>query len=99
MVHQHFMLIPPLTVAQNVCIGLRSAGYPFPNLRRVASDIRRLAGQYGLQVDPDVKVSQLSVGAQQRVEIVKALYRGAELLILDEPTSVLTPRKRKASLA
>ena len=53
MVHQHFMLIPPLTVAQNVCIGLRSAGYPFPDLRRVAGDIRHLASQYGLQVDPD----------------------------------------------
>ncbi len=93
MVHQHFMLIPPLTVAQNVCIGLRSAGYPFPDLKRVSADIRSLADQFGLQVDPDQRVSQLSVGAQQRVEILKALYRGAEILILDEPTSVLTPQE------
>ena len=93
MVHQHFMLIPTLTVAQNVCIGLRSAGFPFPNLRQVAEDIRKLANQYNLRIDPQVKVSQLSVGAQQRVEIIKALYRGAEMLILDEPTSVLTPQE------
>jgi ABC-type uncharacterized transport system ATPase subunit len=93
MVHQHFMLIPPLTVAQNICIGLRSAGYPFPDLKRVASEIRQLAAKYGLHVDPMARVAQLSVGAQQRVEILKALYRGAELLILDEPTSVLTPQE------
>jgi simple sugar transport system ATP-binding protein len=99
MVHQHFMLIPPLTVAQNVCIGLRSAGYPFPDLRRVATEIRSLASRYGLQVEPDQRVAQLSVGAQQRVEILKALYRGAELLILDEPTSVLTPQETEGLFA
>lgn len=93
MVHQHFMLIPTLTVAQNVCLGLKSAGYPFPNLRKVAAEISQLAEKYNLGIDPDVKVSLLSVGAQQRVEIIKTLYRGARLLVLDEPTSVLTPQE------
>ena len=93
MVYQHFMLIPTLTVAQNVCIGLRSAGYPFPDLKKVSKKIRELSEKYNLHVDPEVKVSQLSVGVQQRVEIIKALYRGAKLLILDEPTSVLTPQE------
>lgn len=93
MVHQHFMLIPTLTVAQNVCIGLPSAGFPFPNLERVSEEIRHMARLHHLQVDPGAKVAQLSVGAQQRVEIIKALYRGAKVLILDEPTSVLTPQE------
>ncbi|MCC6168009.1 MAG: ABC transporter ATP-binding protein [Caldilineaceae bacterium] len=93
MVHQHFMLIPPLTVVQNVCIGLRRAGYPFPNLGAMAAEIRSLADRYGLQVDPEARVDQLSVGAQQRVEIVKALVRGADLLVLDEPSAVLTPQE------
>lgn len=93
MVYQHFMLIPTLTVAQNVCIGLRSAGYPFPDLKKVSMKIRELSNQYNLLVDPESKVSQLSVGVQQRVEIIKALYRGAKLLVLDEPTSVLTPQE------
>lgn len=93
MVHQHFMLIPPLTVVQNVCIGLHRAGYPFPNLSAMAAEIRSLAGRYGLQVDPEARVDQLSVGAQQRVEIVKALVRGADLLVLDEPSAVLTPQE------
>ncbi|HEX2978659.1 MAG TPA: ABC transporter ATP-binding protein [Anaerolineaceae bacterium] len=93
MVHQHFMLIPTLTVAENVCLGLKSVGYPFPNLRKVRSEVTELAEKYGLGIDPQVKVADLSVGAQQRVEIIKALYRGARLLILDEPTSVLTPQE------
>jgi simple sugar transport system ATP-binding protein len=93
MVHQHFMLIPTLTVVQNVCIGLRRAGYPFPKLRQAADEILALAAQYKLQVDPEARVDRLSVGEQQRVEIVKALYRGAELLVLDEPTAVLTPQE------
>ena len=93
MVYQHFMLIPTLTVAQNVCIGLRSAGYPFPDLKKVSNKIRELSKKYNLHVDPEAKVSRLSVGVQQRVEIIKALYRGAKLLILDEPTSVLTPQE------
>lgn len=93
MVHQHFMLIPTLTVAQNVSLGLKSVGYPFPNLRKVEAEISALAEKYGLGIDPQIKVAELSVGAQQRVEIIKALFRGAHLLILDEPTSVLTPQE------
>lgn len=93
MVHQHFMLIPTLTVAQNVCIGLRSAGFPFPDLKRVSAEIRKLVERFSFHVNPDARVADLSVGAQQRVEIIKTLYRGANLLILDEPTSVLTPQE------
>ncbi|MCC6802825.1 MAG: ABC transporter ATP-binding protein [Anaerolineae bacterium] len=93
MVHQHFMLIPSLTVAQNLCVGLRSARNFFPDLRRVSREMRDLAGRYQLDVDPDERVANLSVGQQQRVEIIKALYRGARLLVLDEPTAVLTPQE------
>lgn len=91
MVHQHFMLIPPFSVAENVMLGLPSSRAPFLDTGRVANKIRELAEQYDLKVDPEAEVWQLSVGAQQRVEIIKALYRGAELLVLDEPTAVLTP--------
>jgi ABC-type uncharacterized transport system ATPase subunit len=93
MVHQHFMLIPSLTVAQNACIGLHSAGRFFPNLKRVAHEMRELAQRYRFEIDPDERVGNLSVGQQQRVEIIKALYRGARLLVLDEPTAVLTPQE------
>lgn len=93
MVHQHFMLIPTLTVAQNVCIGLRSAGYPFPDYKKITAKINELSEQYQLKVNPVARVADLSVGEQQRVEIIKTLYRGAKLLILDEPTSVLIPQE------
>jgi general nucleoside transport system ATP-binding protein len=93
MVHQHFMLIPTLTVAQNVCIGLRSEGFPFPDYRRVSARLERLSEEYQLKVNPAARVSDLSVGEQQRVEIIKTLYRGARLLVLDEPTSVLIPQE------
>lgn len=92
MVHQHFMLIPTLTVAQNVALGLQSKEF-FPDLGKVGEGISSLADQYNLQVDPGALVASLSVGEQQRVEIIKALYRGARLLVLDEPTSVLTPQE------
>lgn len=95
MVHQHFMLISPFTVAENVMLGLKSARAPFLDTKNTAFKCRELASQYDLNLDPDAPVWQLSVGAQQRVEIIKALYRGAELLVLDEPTSVLTPGETK----
>ncbi len=93
MVHQHFMLVPSLTVAENVALGLRSSREPLLDLDTVAQRIVELAKTYGLQVDPLAPVWQLAVGEQQRVEIIKALYRGAALLILDEPTAVLTPQE------
>ena len=93
MIHQHFMLVPTLTVAENVALGLQSSRGPFTDIEEVSRRIEDLADVYGLQVDPDVYVWQLSVGQQQRVEIIKALYRGAALLILDEPTAVLTPQE------
>jgi simple sugar transport system ATP-binding protein len=93
MVHQHFMLIRPFTVAENMVFGLRSAREPWLDLEAAAERVAELSGRLGLAVDPQARVRDLSVGAQQRVEIVKALYRGADILILDEPTSVLTPQE------
>ncbi|HEX9616007.1 MAG TPA: ATP-binding cassette domain-containing protein, partial [Anaerolineales bacterium] len=93
MIHQHFMLVPSLTVAENVALGLASTRGPLMDLDRVSKRIVELAEVYGLEVDPDAFVWQLAVGQQQRVEIIKALYRGAALLILDEPTAVLTPQE------
>jgi general nucleoside transport system ATP-binding protein len=93
MIHQHFMLVPTLTVAENVALGLRSSREPLMDLNRVSARIRELAKAYGLKVEPDAYVWQLAVGEQQRVEIVKALYRNASLIILDEPTAVLTPQE------
>ncbi len=93
MIHQHFMLVPTLTVAENVALGLRSSRGPLTDLARVSERIRRLSHEYGLLVDPDPYVWQLSVGERQRVEIMKALYRNASLLVLDEPTAVLTPQE------
>ena len=91
MIHQHFMLVNSLTVAENVALGLRSSRGPLTDLKRVAARVRELASTYGLRVDPDAVVWQLSVGERQRVEILKALYRNVSLLVLDEPTAVLTP--------
>ncbi len=93
MIHQHFMLVPSLTVAENVALGLKSSREPVLDLDRVSMRILDLAGQYGLKIDPSAYVWQLAVGEQQRVEIIKALYRGASLLILDEPTAVLIPQE------
>ncbi len=93
MVHQHFMLVETLTVAENVALGLPSSRGFVTDLERVAARLRALGEQYGLPVDPHARVWQLSVGQQQRVEILKVLYRGASLLILDEPTAVLTPQE------
>ncbi len=101
MVHQHFMLVPPLTVTENIMLGQESATSASKFLgrlsvldrRSVAARVHELSHQYGLEVDPDAFVRDLTVGAQQRVEIVKALYRQADILILDEPTAVLTPQE------
>jgi len=93
MIHQHFMLVPTLTVAENVALGLSSSRGPLTDLDLVSKRITDLADTYGMQIDPNAYVWQLSVGQQQRVEIIKALYRGAALLILDEPTAVLTPQE------
>jgi len=90
MVHQHFMLVHPHTVAENVALGLSSSKFLFP-VREVEKGVAELSERYGLKIDSKAKIWQLSVGEQQRVEIIKALYRGAQVLILDEPTSVLTP--------
>jgi ABC-type uncharacterized transport system ATPase subunit len=93
MIHQHFMLVESLTVAENVALGLPSSRGPLTDLDRVSRRIRELEEAYGLRVDPDAYIWQLAVGQKQRVEILKALYRGASLLILDEPTAVLTPQE------
>ena len=95
MIHQHFMLVPTLTVAQNVALGQPSSRAPLLDLKAVTARIKELSEEYGLKVDPHAYVWQLSVGEQQRVEIMKALYRGARLIILDEPTAVLTPQEVK----
>jgi general nucleoside transport system ATP-binding protein len=100
MVHQDFMLVPTLTVAENLMLGQRSPRAPLLEDRRaVAARITDLARRHGLAVDPHSRIDALSVGQQQRVEILKALYRGAEILILDEPTSVLTPQEVDELLA
>ena len=119
MIHQHFMLVDNMTVAENVALGLQSSSHPLTeglldilrffwrpvsttlktyrqiqlDLDVVSDRIRELSQQYGLQVDPEAVISKLAVGERQRVEIVKALYRGAALLVLDEPTAVLTPQE------
>ncbi|HKW70209.1 MAG TPA: ABC transporter ATP-binding protein, partial [Candidatus Dormibacteraeota bacterium] len=94
MVHQHFMLIPPLTVAENVILGHEiAAGAGVVDQARARTRVADLSKRYGLEVPPAARVQDLSVGIQQRVEILKALYRGARLLILDEPTAVLTPQE------
>ncbi|MFQ5575544.1 MAG: ABC transporter ATP-binding protein [Anaerolineae bacterium] len=94
MVHQHFMLVPVLTVTENVMLGQESLrGRLLLDRQAVARRIRDIAAQYGLHVDPDAYIKDLPVGVQQRVEIIKVLYRHADTLILDEPTAVLTPQE------
>lgn len=92
MVHQHFMLVPVQTVAENIFLGLKDSGFVL-DFKRMAGEVEHIALDYGMPVDPNAKIWQLSVGEQQRVEIIKMLYRGAQILILDEPTAVLTPQE------
>ena len=94
MVHQHFMLFNSLSVYENVIYGDEPAQYGFINTRAARARVQSLVEQYGLHVDADARVGQLPVGVRQRVEIIKTLYRNAEILILDEPTAVLTPQEK-----
>ena len=91
MVHQHFMLVDNFSVLENVILGAEAGGLLRPSLDKARAELKRLEREYNLDVDPDATVEDISVGLQQRVEILKALYRGADVLILDEPTGVLTP--------
>lgn len=93
MVHQHFMLVPVLTVAENVVLGQEIVRGPFLDLPEARRRIRELATQLGFDIDPGARVESLTVGQQQRVEIAKAIYRRARILVLDEPTAVLTPQE------
>src|SRR6186997_758394 len=94
MVHQHFMLVPVLSVAENIILGEETMANPvFLDRNEAHRRIVELGRRFGFEVDPDIKVGSLSVGWQQRVEILKALYRDARILVLDEPTAVLTPQE------
>ncbi len=93
MVHQHFMLIPVMTVAENIVLGVEPTSGPFLDLEAAEERVRDLSERFGLAVRPEARVDSISVGMQQRVEILKALFRGADILILDEPTAVLTPQE------
>jgi len=95
MVHQHFMLIPVFTVAENVVLGLEPNSPVVFNAREARREVGSLSQQYGLRLNPDDKVQNLPVGLQQRVEILKVLYRGSDILIFDEPTAVLTPQESR----
>lgn len=95
MVHQHFMLVPSQTVWENMVLGLPELSQVLPK-KKIISDIKAISRQYGMDVDPETVIWQLSIGEQQRVEILKTLYRKAQVLILDEPTAVLTPQEAKS---
>jgi len=94
MVHQHFKLVKPFTVAENIILGMEKTGlFGKLKLKDAIKEVEELSQRYGLTVDAHVKIEDITVGMQQRVEILKALYRGADILILDEPTAVLTPQE------
>ena len=100
MVHQHFMLVENFTVTQNIVLGSEPTNGPIAlNMRKARKNVLEIVKKYGLEVDPDKRIRDISVGMQQRVEILKALYRGAEILILDEPTAVLTEQEIDELLA
>lgn len=93
MVHQHFMLVPPFTVTENIILGNEPSKGTTLDLDKAIKDVEKISNKYELKVDPRAIVQDISVGMQQRVEILKTLYRGAEILIFDEPTAVLTPQE------
>src|SRR5262249_43597220 len=93
MVHQHFMLVPPMTVLENIVLGAEPGSIVKIDFKRAEAEINRLSRDFGFDINPRAKIEDLSVGQQQRVEVLKALYRGAHILILDEPTAVLTPQE------
>ena len=99
MVHQHFMLARPLSVAENIMLGHKSSKGVFLDTKLVEDKLQTLSEKYELKIDPAAKIWQLSVGEQQRVEILSTIYQGAEILILDEPTAVLTPQESEALFA
>ena len=96
MVHQHFVLVDPFTVAENVILG--DEGGPILHTETAERRVAQLADAYGFHIDPAAVVEDLSVGEEQRVEILKALYRGVDILILDEPTAVLTPAETQGAV-
>lgn len=92
MVHQHFMLVPPLTVTENIILGMEpKKNNIFIDMEKAIKRVEGLSESMGFKIDPKAKIENISVGIQQRVEIIKVLYRGAEILVMDEPTAVLTP--------
>ncbi len=93
MVHQHFMLVQPFTVTENIVLGMEPVKGVGLDMAKARENVKAISEKFGLAVDPDAKIEDISVGMQQRVEILKALYRGAEILILDEPTASLTPQE------
>ncbi|MCL2197557.1 MAG: ABC transporter ATP-binding protein [Defluviitaleaceae bacterium] len=93
MVHQHFMLVGKLTVAQNIILGAEKTRMGFFNKKKLNTEIMEISEKYGLFIEPNKKIDEISVGMQQRIEILKVLYRGADILIFDEPTAVLTPQE------
>ena len=93
MVHQHFQLVPPMRVVENIVLGAEPSKRGLVDLAEARKRVVELSQRYGLEIDPDALVEDLPVGMQQRVEILKALYREADVLILDEPTGVLTPQE------
>ncbi|HKJ26805.1 MAG TPA: ATP-binding cassette domain-containing protein, partial [Anaerolineales bacterium] len=93
MVHQHFMLVPVFTALENIVLGSETTNGPTLDLASARKEVLKISEQYGLPIDPDEVIEDMPVGLQQRVEIIKALYRKADILVLDEPTAVLTPQE------